>query len=321
MPLPVFPDPPRPFAPTLPGADRIVGADDIETLLARLDPEPGVHLSSIAWTPAPLRIGEGWDNTIWDVGSLYDGTPLALRVARRASAVALLSREIVVLRLLAPRAAQLPMAIPAILATGHAAALHPWFPGRDASLGTAAELAWAGELLARTLAGLHTPAPGGLDRNPVRGVPLRERDEAFHLDLVRVGLPAELAARAREAWRAGLAAPDWTGGDLLLHGDPHPANVVLPDGAGPAALIDFGDTTPGDPAGDLGGLLEFGQAEPLLAAYRAAATWTGVDDDAVWGAAVARARGWAARYAVAKLTAYPADSPLGRVALGTLARL
>lgn len=321
MTLPAFPEPPHPLVARLPDADRIVGSDDVETLLARLDPEPGVQLASVAWTPGPLRIAEGWDNTIWDVGSLNDGTPLALRVARRASAIALLDREIVVLRLLAARASELPMAIPTVLATSHAAALHPWFPGRDASLADPAELARAGSLLARTLAHLHTPAPPGLARNPVRGVPLVTRDAAFDADLARIDLAPTLADRAREVWKRGLAATGWRGPDLLLHGDPHPGNVVLPDGTGPAALIDFGDTTPGDPAGDLGGLLEFGDDQELLAAYRAAATWPGIDDDARWNAALCRARAWAARYAVAKLTAYAADSPLGRVALATLARL
>lgn len=301
-----------PVAP--PPADRDVDADEVERLRMTLLPEPGVNLAHVAWSPFPLHIGEGWDNTIWDVGSLADGTPLALRVARRTSAVALLDREVRVLRLLARSTTPLPMRVPTVLASRTAAVLQPWFPGRMAALGGDDELEVAALHVARMLAHIHLPAPGGLAHSTVRGVPLRHRDRAFRDDLERIELPARLERAAVEAWDDGRAAPLWAGQDLLLHGDPHPGNVVMADDRGLPALIDFGDTTAGDPAGDLGALLLYRAGDAVLRTYFDAARWAGVTDRTVRAAVERRAGAWAARYAVALLTAYPVGTPFGDVA-------
>lgn len=301
-----------------PVADRDVDTDEVERLRLTLIPEPGVDLAHVAWSPSPLPLGEGWDNTIWDVGSLPDGTALALRVARRTSAVSLLDREVRVLRSLARHRDCLPMRVPTPLAARTAAVLQPWFPGRMAALGTRDEIADVSVILAETLARLHRPAPDGLSRSSVRGVHLRSRDARFREDLDRVGLPRRLEDAALAAWSDGLSAQPWRGADVLLHGDPHPGNVVLTEGRGAPALIDFGDTTSGDPAGDLGGLLLYRGPEDLLDHYFDQACWTGHADPATRRAAGLRARAWAVRYAVALLTAYPVGSPFGDIADGYL---
>ena len=52
------------------------------------------------------------------------------------------------------------------------------------------------------------------------------------------------------AWDAALAAPSYDGPPVWLHGDLHPANVLVNDGQ-VSGVIDFGDITSGDPASDL----------------------------------------------------------------------
>lgn len=307
-----------PLVPALPCADREIGGAEVEELRRALVPEPGVDLRHVAWAPAPLLLGEGWDNTMWDVGSLADGTPLALRVPRRESSVGLLTRELAVLRHLAADAPALPLRIPRVLATSETALLCTWFTGRAAAETEGEGLRECGVLVARTLARIHRPAPPGLARNPVRGCPLIDRDEAMLRDLARIDLPPGVVERVRAAWARGIAAPAWTGRDVLLHGDPHPANVVLADDGARPVLIDLGDTGPGDPASDVGALALFatGPAEisAMLEAYRAEAAWEGVGDDAVWEGLVMRARAWSARLAVSLLTAYAPREGLGRCA-------
>ena len=52
-------------------------------------------------------------------------------------------------------------------------------------------------------------------------------------------------------WERALAASEWTGPNVWLHGDLHPANLLLAPSGALAAVIDFGDITAGDPATDL----------------------------------------------------------------------
>ena len=49
---------------------------------------------------------------------------------------------------------------------------------------------------------------------------------------------------------AALAAPRYDGPPVWLHGDLHPANILVNDGQ-VSGVIDFGDITAGDPASDL----------------------------------------------------------------------
>ena len=74
------------------------------------------------------------------------------------------------------------------------------------------------------------------------------------------------------------------GSPLWLHGDLHPANVVVSGGT-LSGVIDFGELCAGDPAADLAAawmLLPSGAAERFFAAY-------GMADAAM----IRRARGWA----------------------------
>ena len=307
MTTPVGPDP----AP--PPADLPVDAARVEALCAALAPEPGTALEDFVPMVGAAPLDQGWDNELWPVGTVR-GEPVVLRVVRRSSAVPLQGRELAVLRHLADVHEQLPMRIPTPLATTDHATLVPWIPGRTAAeVDEGTRVGVAGSV-ARMLARVHSlPAPR-VDPNPVRGVPLATRTEAFAGDLERSGVAATIRRRAQSAWNRGLGAATWDRPALLMHGDPHPGNVVVPPaGAGrEAALIDWGDATIGDPASDLGALLLHDPSDSVLRAYRAEATWVGVADEACWSALVDRSRAWGVRLALSLLTAYPGGHRLGR---------
>ncbi|MDN5821336.1 MAG: phosphotransferase [Brachybacterium sp.] len=302
-------------APSLPPADLPVDLRRIELLCARLRPEEGVELEHIVWKIAKLPRAEGWDNMLWPVGSLR-GRELVLRVARRGISRALLGREVTVLRRLRGLGTQLPMDLPTVLAMAEDAVLVEWIDGVTADESEAATRTEVAGDLARMLATIHSgPAPE-VGRNPVRGVPLATRAETFARDLERADLPPAWRERAEARWREGLAAAPWQGRELLLHGDPHPGNVVVPflGAPGPSTLIDWGDTTRGDPASDLGGMLLHLPSDALLLAYREAAAWTGIDEDEIWEALVARSWAWATQMALALVSSYSERDGLGAVA-------
>lgn len=320
--------------PAPPAADLPVDRERVRHLLTQLVPEPGVRRGSLDVDVdlAPRPAGEGWDNVLWPVGTV-DGLPVVLRVVRRRSARPLRDRELAVLRRLAPLSAELPLRIPTILASAPDALLIRWVPGRSAAESSPPHRRRSATGLASMLAALHSLPPrdlADLERNPVRGVPLASRAEALAADLERAELPADLRRAARDVADRGLEAPVWDGEDRLLHGDPHPGNVVVPtvdpdrdpapdedhdavrDRARTGALIDWGDATLGDPASDLGALLLHDPRGNLLARYRRHATWNGIEDEALWSALLARARAWSVRLSLALVTAYDSAHPLGR---------
>jgi aminoglycoside phosphotransferase (APT) family kinase protein len=129
---------------------------------------------------------------------------------------------------------------------------------------------------------------------------MRERVEQLTDELDRSAVLA--------LWDESLQVPDWDGAPLWLHGDLHPANVLVHAGR-LSAVIDFGDITAGDPATDLSvAWMMFDVSQrPFL---RAAA---GRRDDDTW----ARARGRAPRASVAILSGRPTTrrwrAPLGEL--------
>ncbi|GAA2285784.1 hypothetical protein GCM10009853_045980 [Glycomyces scopariae] len=216
----------------------------------------------------------GWDNRMWRLG---DG--LALRLPRTERAPLLLEQEH---RWLPGLAAALPLPVPVPVRRGAPTARFPgpwlvttWVPGTPADLAPV-EAPASAEALASFLTALHVPAPADAPRNPDRGVPLRTFADDF------AGLDGPL----REVWDDALAAPEWDGRALWLHGDLHPANVLTTGGA-LTGVVDFGDLAAGDPATDLAAAwLLLPDPDALFAHYAA--------DEAT----VRRARGWALRRAL-----------------------
>jgi len=260
------------------------------TLLRAQHPD----LADLPLSPA----GTGWDNAMWRLGD-----DLALRLPVRALSAPLVEHEQRWLPVLAPL---LPVATPVPVRVGvpsddypWAWSVVPWFHAEPAwSVPVERRRAWVDDL-ADVLVALHRPAPPDAPDNPFRGVPLPD-DTALRERLDRLALPE---ADRVLALRADLVtAPAWDGPSLWLHGDPHPANLLVRDDR-LHAVIDFGDLTSGDPASDLStAWLTFdadGRAA-LRDRLDHACGW----DDALWR----RARAWALHLAVV-LQMHPVDHP------------
>ena len=244
-------------------------------------------------------LAHGWDNDIYCLGDEH-----LARLPRRAVAADLIAGE---QRWLPTIAALLPVPVPTPVAAGlpefgypYRWSITPWLPGTAAFYWSAAERDAVADQLADALLALHVPAPIDAPVNPVRGVPLARRDSAL-----RARLPQFDDARVIErAWERALSSPPWTGPALWLHGDLHPANILLEertDGLELAAIIDFGDLTSGDPATDLAvGWLLFDCDGRARFRERMA------PDEATWD----RARGWALNMATAMIAGSPEDSPM-----------
>ena len=124
-----------------------------------------------------------------------------------------------------------------------------WFDGHPSGDRLAASEAWA---LGGFLRRLHAaPLPvAEAPRNPVRGVPLRLRAEAFEerLRAVESSLEPVLRRAARASFDAGVKASP-AARRVWLHGDLHPRNLVQTHSR-LTAVLDWGDLTAGDPATD-----------------------------------------------------------------------
>ncbi|WP_344471024.1 aminoglycoside phosphotransferase family protein, partial [Glycomyces algeriensis] len=209
----------------------------------------------------------GWSNQMWRLGP-----DLAVRIPRHEGAPELLEREHRLVPGIAPR---LPLPVPVPTRLGrlterfpHTWLIATWVHGTPADIAPITD-AESATVLAEFLTALHTDGPE-TPANDGRGAPLAAMDDHFEQALARHrGIDAD---RARAIWRGALEAPQRDQPDVWLHGDLHPANVVVDDGA-LAGVIDFGDVFVGDPAVDLAAawiLLPDGAAEPFFNAYKAA---------------------------------------------------
>jgi aminoglycoside phosphotransferase (APT) family kinase protein len=295
----------------MPAADVAVSADLVRRLLADQHPD-------LACLPVEF-LANGWDNELYRVG---DG--LVARLPRRALGAQIIKNEQRWLPGLAPR---LPLPIPYPERTGvpgcgypYSWSVVPYLPGVPAAQARWFDPAAAAAAVGRFLGALHVPAPADAPANPFRGVPLAERAATFAANLALLAGQAGRDHVDRDAvlraWDAALAAPGYDGPPVWLHGDLHPANVLVNDGQ-VSGVIDFGDITAGDPAGDLSVawmLLPPGGHARFWSAYQAAG---GRAD----GALRARARGWALNLAIVFL-AHSEDNPVirevGRRTLGAV---
>ena len=227
------------------------------------------------------EVAGGWDNQQWRLGP-----DLGVRMPRSERAPTLLRTEQRWLPVLAPR---LPLPTPTPVRIGEPSALFEhtwtitrWVEGEPADH-TPITRPDAAETLAGFLAALHQQAPEDAPVNPARGGPLAEMHEGVIGGLGLI-VDQRTADAARETWEQAVAAPVWRGTPIWLHGDLHPANVVVRDGT-LAGVIDFGEMCGGDPATDLSA------AWILLPGDTAARffdNYAGADE-----ATIVRARGWA----------------------------
>ena len=258
----------------MPAAEVDIDATLVRALLREQHPDlAGLDLTLLA---------SGWDNTIFRLGDT-----LTVRLPHRRLAAPLIEHE---QRWLPELAARLPLPIPAPVRQGRPAhgypwswSVTPWFPGTPACDASLSDLALAARTLGQFVAALHRPAPADAPENPWRGTPLIERGSRVHEHLTQLEGTVDTDA-LRSLWVELVETPPWPGEPLWIHGDLHPANVLVHDGK-LSAVIDFGDLTSGDPATDVS--VAWMLLPPQLRGeFRTAA---GDIDDNTW----ARARAWA----------------------------
>jgi aminoglycoside phosphotransferase (APT) family kinase protein len=288
----------------MPAAEVDLSAELVRRLLAEQHP-------SLARLPVEF-MANGWDNVMFRIGD-----ELLARMPRRELGARIMAHEQQWLPVLAPR---LPLPVPVPVRIGRPGHGYPWpwsvvpfLPGEPASGAASLDLPAVAVAIGDFLGAMHVAAPEDAPVNPFRGVPVGERPAAFFENLRILEGQLDRAAVLR-VWEAAIEAPAWSAPPVWLHGDLHPANILVHAGR-VSGVIDFGDITSGDPASDLSVawlLLPPDCHEAFRAAYLAAGSV--VADDALW----ARAKGWALRLALVFL-ANSADNPrLRDIGQGTL---
>jgi aminoglycoside phosphotransferase (APT) family kinase protein len=259
----------------MPPATVEVSAAVVRALL--LDQRPDLAGRSL------VRVANGWDNATFRLGD-----DLAVRLPRRGEAVPLVLHEQRYLPVIAGRS---PVPVPEPVHAGHPTSDFPWpwsivrwvhgIPAVDAGL----DRGNAVDGLAAFLLSLHIPAEADMPVNPVRGVPLMDRNAAV-LERLAVRERYPRAAELKAVWAEACAAEAWDGPAMMLHGDLHPANILLAADGTLSGVIDFGDIGAGDPAVDLAAgwlMFDAGTRQRFIGALGSAV------DTGTW----ARARGWA----------------------------
>jgi aminoglycoside phosphotransferase (APT) family kinase protein len=232
----------------------------------------------------PIReVAGGWGNQMWRLGN-----ELAVRMQRMDKNPDPQLKE---RRWLPALAARLPLPIPVPLRDGAPSERFPkiwtvmtWVEGTPLDHGSITHGDHAAETLAGFLRALHVEAPADAPTASDFGAHPEHCTDGFE-HFFRAAAPADLAAGIRDVWGEAVAAPGWEGPPVWVHGDLHPANVVVADGT-LAGVVDFGALFAGDPAWDLAAawlLLPAGGASRFFDSYAQA-------DEA----AVRRARGLAA---------------------------
>ncbi|MFB9932005.1 aminoglycoside phosphotransferase family protein [Amycolatopsis halotolerans] len=241
------------------GPETAITADLVRDLLREQHPD----LAGLAIREVP----GGWGNQMWRLGD-----DLAVRVQRMDPTPELQLKERRWLPVLAPR---LPLPVPTPVRFGEPSARFPkhwtvmtWVPGEPLDHGTISRGAHAADTLAAFLRALHVPAPAEAPVAVDRGAHPRDCTAGFEKFLQAVGLD-DLAADVRAVWADAAAAGLQEGPPVWVHGDLHPANVVVSDGT-LSGVVDFGDLFAGDPAWDLAAawvLLPEGTASRFFDSY------------------------------------------------------
>jgi aminoglycoside phosphotransferase (APT) family kinase protein len=262
------------------------------------------------WAGLPVEpagaAAAGTDNVIYRLGP-----DLAVRLPRRPFGADHLEREHRWLPVVGPR---LPLAVPMPAGMGVPGEGYPWpwmvcswLPGEVAALAPVADPCRAAVTLARFVAALRAVDPDGGPSSHF-GASLGTRDEVAR-DAAGALQDQFDTAPALAAWQEALAAPPWTGRPVWLHGDLHPANLLVSHGE-LSAVIDFGLLGLGDPACDL--MVAWTYLPPAARhTFRQALAV----DDATWS----RARGWALNLGLRAAAWSGGNSVLAAIGRNTIA--
>lgn len=202
----------------------------------------------------PIReVAGGWGNQMWRLGD-----ELAVRMQRMDKTPDLQLKERRWLPLLAPR---LPLPIPTPVRSGTPSERFPkfwtvmtWVEGTPLDDSTITRGDHAADTLAAFLKALHVEAPADAPGASDFGTHPKDSRAFEHfleaVDLGSFGLGSAVD-NIRAVWDDAVATPEWPEPRVWVHGDLHPANVVIADGT-LAGIVDFGALFAGDPAWDLG---------------------------------------------------------------------
>lgn len=220
----------------------------------------------------PIREVEGgWGNQMWRLGD-----DLAVRMQRMDKSPDLQLKE---RRWLPVLASRLPLPIPTPVRSGTPSERFPkmwtvmtWVHGTPLDHDSITRGDHAADILAGFLKALHAEAPADAPDASGFGAHPRECTDGFEHFLGSVDLGDFAEKDVRALWDDAVAASDWQGPPVWVHGDLHPANVVVADGT-LAGVVDFGAVCAGDPAWDLAAawvLLPTGGASRFFDGYGSA---------------------------------------------------
>jgi aminoglycoside phosphotransferase (APT) family kinase protein len=285
-----------------PAADVRIDISLVRRLLARQFPQ----WASLAVEPVESA---GWDNAIFRLGS-----DLTVRLPRRRVSAEHVTNEHHWLPVLAPH---LSLAVPVPLGLGVPGdgypwhwTVCPWLTGELAAVTPVADLGRAAMSLAPFIRALQAIDPAGGFVHEFRGLSLAAHDHSARASAAVLQSNLDIGPLL-EVWEAELALPAWAGRPVWMHGDLHPANLLV-EGRELSAVIDFGLLGVGDPACDLVVAWTYLSAESRDVFRNVLAV-----DDATWS----RGRGWALLFGL-RAAAYSADNPvLGDIGRYTVAEV
>lgn len=275
----------------MPAAEVDVSAGLVRRLLVSQHPD-------LAGLPI-VELANGWDNVIYRLGDDY-----TVRLPRREMAARLIDHEQRVLPTLAER---LPIPVPAPVRVGRPEfdypwswSVNPWIPGTIAATTPLADTTREAQRLGEFMSALHVEAPDDSPPNPYRGQFIGDNTEINLERASQLDWGDDMLTR----WSELVDIEPWPHDPVWIHGDLHPANVLV-EGGVLSGVIDFGDVCAGDPATDLSIAWSLFDADDREVFRDASSTGLHAVDEATWQ----RAEAWSLHFAVV-YTLHSADNPI-----------